>query len=219
MITSSIGSNIIMMNSNLGTEGIDLQIIPFEANASKYIDQLVQLDAICFDESEAWTADNFILDLPQKGQLSKLAISNNKLVGYLICSSYLNQKRCHIHRMAVHPDYRRLGSLPKSVSTRGSVELLSRHRITGIAQKLWEESSEECVKLGIGRITVETLNSNVPINNLYTKLGFQPLKGVELKNYLSQKGKEERISRFSDDIEGSGAYFIETKKLLRRLST
>jgi len=219
LITSSIGSNIIMMNSKLGTEGIDLRIIPFEANASKYIDQLVQLDAIYFDESEAWTAENFMLDLPQKGQLSKLAISNNKLAGYLICSSYQNQKRCHGHRMAVHPDYRRLRSLPKSVSNWGSVELLSRHRITGIAQKLWEESSKECVKLGIGRITVETLNSNVPINNLFTKLGFQPLKGVELKNYLSQKGKEEQITRFSNDIEGSGAYFIETKKLLRRLST
>ncbi len=197
-------------------ENTDFLIISYEGKALEYMDELVQLDAICLGEyGETWTKENFLLDLPQKGQLSKLAILNKKLAGYLICSSYQNQKTCHGHRMAVHPDYRRLRILRKSVSTWGGVELLSRHRIVGIAQKLWEECFKECFNLGITRITVETPNSNIPINNLYAKLGFQPLKGVELKNYLSQKGKEEQITRFSNDIEGSGAYFIEVKKLLK----
>ena len=180
----------------MSTEGKDLQIISYEGKALECIDELVQLDAICFDENETWTEKNFMLDLPQKGQLSKLAILNNKLIGYVICSSYLNQKTCHIHRLALYPDYRK----------------------SGIARKLCEESFKECLNLGITRITVETPNSNIPAKIFYTKFGFRPLKGVELDNYLSQKGKEEQITPFSNDIEGRGAYFIEVKKLLRRLS-
>jgi ribosomal-protein-alanine N-acetyltransferase len=190
-----MGNQIERRDERLDAEKGDLQIVPFEGNASKYLDELVQLDAICLAEyGSTWTRENFLLDLPQKGQLSKLAISNNKLVGYRICSSYQNQKLCHDHRLAVHPDYRRLG----------------------IAQKLWRESAKECLKLGINGITTQTNNSNIAVNNLYRKLGFRPLKGMELRNYLSQKGKEEKIVRFTDDEEGWGAYFIEVEELLKK---
>lgn len=186
------------MDKKLSTEGKELQIIPFERNVPKYIDEIVQLDTLCLREyGETWTKENFMLDLPQKGQLSKLAISRGNLIGYLICSSYRNQKGSHCHRIAVHPEYRELG----------------------IAQRLWEECVKECLNLGISGITVEAPNSNTPAKNLYAKLGFRLLKGAELKDYLSRKGKEQQIARFNNDMKGFGAYFIEAKKLLKRLST
>lgn len=180
----------------MGTEGRDLQIIPFEGNLSKYIGELVQLDAVCFDESETWTEKNFMLDLPQKGQLSKLAISNNKVVGYLIGSSYPNRRKAHWHRSATHPDYRRVK----------------------VFTKLHGEFLAECVKLGMEGVTAEARNSAIITRNFYSKRGYRPLRGTELKNYLSQKGKEELITLFNNDTEGRGVYFLAVKELLKRLS-
>ena len=173
-----------------------IQIIPFKVNISKYIDELVQLETLCFDDGEAWTKENFLLDLPQKGRLSKLAISEGNLIGYLIGSSYPNQRKAHWHRSATHPDYRR----------------------AKVFTKLHEEFFKECVKLGIEGVTAEARNSATATRNFYSKRGYRPLKGTELKNYLSQKSKEEQIILFNNDIEGRGAYFIEAKKFLKRLS-
>ncbi len=171
-----------------------LTIISFATNKIKYIHELTLLDKICLgDYGQAWLEDNFLLNMPQKDQLSKLAIINNKLVGYLICSSYQNQKVCHGHRIAVQPEYQRLG----------------------IAFKLWKEVFRECLTLGIETITVETPNNAITVNNLYGKFGFHPLKGTELKNYLTQKGKAEQIARFNEYAEGFGAYSMELKELAK----
>jgi ribosomal protein S18 acetylase RimI-like enzyme len=176
----------------LSIEWRKVEIVPYEGNVSRYINELVELDSIYFgDYGEVWTVRNFLVDLPQKGRLSKLAISNERLIGYLICSSYQNQRRCHVHRLAVHQDYRRLG----------------------IAVKLWQESCRECLKLGIEEITLEIPNIATASRSLHGKLGFRPLKGGELANYLTERGKEEKIVHFTDDAEGYGVYFIEVKEL------
>ena len=185
----------VFKGDELSADWRDLQIISFGANVSKYIDELVQLETLCFDEGEAWTAENFMLDLPQKGQLSKLAISNNKLAGYMICSSP-NQRKAHWHRSATHPDYRRVK----------------------VFTKLHDEFLKECVKLGIEGVDAEAPNSVIATRNFYNKRGYRRLNGSELENYLSQKGKEELITRFNNDIEGRGVYFVEVKELVKRLS-
>ena len=75
-------------NKISGSVMIDWQIIPFEGKVEKYMDRLVHLDKVCLSAyGLAWTKANFMLDLPQKGQLSKLAILGDNLIGYLICFS------------------------------------------------------------------------------------------------------------------------------------
>lgn len=179
-----------MIRNNSQNQGGQLRILNFEGNAAKYINELIRLDRACLSTySTVWTEDNFMLDLPQKGQLSKLAILEDNLIGYLICSSYQDQRICHIHRLAVRSDYRRLG----------------------IAQRLCKTSFRECLKLGISKVTVETANTDIPAKNLYTKLSLRLLGGVELDDYISRRGKE-HPGRFSRDRDGFGVYSIELKR-------
>ncbi len=181
----------------MDTKPEDLQIVSLGENISNYIGALVQLDTICFNAGEAWTAKNFMLDLPEKGKLSKLAILNRKLIAYLIGSSYPNQRKAHWHRSATHPDYRQVK----------------------VFTKLHDEFLRECVKLGIEGVTAEARDSYMITRNFYSKRGYRPLKGAELENYLFQKGKAELITLFiGNDIEGRGVYYLEIKELPKRLS-
>lgn len=159
------------------------QIIPFEGNVSKYIDELVQLDELCLAAyGAAWTKENFMMHLPHKGQLSKLAVSNGKLMAYAICSAY--NRVGHIHRLAVSPAFQR-----RQVGT-----------------KLMKELARECLALGIRQITVESPLENVTANNYYKKIGFHRLKSLQLRDYLVRKGKQENMAHYIGRSKSRAVY-------------
>lgn len=168
---------------------LELLIIPFAQNAERYISQLLRLDALCFDEDEAWTEENFTLDFPQKGQLSKLAVSNKKLVGYVICTSY--EGKGHIHRLAVDPEYRR----------------------SGIGEGLVRGFAKECLISKIHRVTVEALLENVAACKFYKYMGFRRLKVQELREYLIKKGKHEKIACYAGPSKNRAVYLAVVKQL------
>ncbi|HPN30388.1 MAG TPA: hypothetical protein PKY81_05480 [bacterium] len=52
-----------------------------------------------------WEKNNFLFDLYGKWELSFAAFSEKKLCGYIIASNTVIEN-CHIHRVAVKPEYK-----------------------------------------------------------------------------------------------------------------
>ena len=174
----------------MSAEVKDLQIIPFQENALQYIDELVRLDFLCFSSyGTTWVEDNFRLDLPQKSKLSKLAVAERELVGYLICSIY--DQKAHIHRLAVNPEFGKMG----------------------IGKGLLKEVLKECLALKIRQVTVETLLSNRAANSFYMEMGFQRLGNSELKGYLINKGKENCIIEYISPSDTRAVYSASVEHL------
>jgi ribosomal protein S18 acetylase RimI-like enzyme len=169
----------------------NLKVVAFEGNASAYIAKLVRLDAICLGDYGAWTEENFLVDLPQKAKLSKLATLNGELVGYIVGSSYCGHG--HIHRLAVSPMFER----------------------QGIAMRLLKEFSRACLGIAASQITVEASVSNDAANKFYLNSGFRLLTEEELKQYLHEKSKEAQLTEYVSDSKTRVVYVVETKKLVK----
>jgi len=171
-------------------EGNDLQILSFEDNSSRYLDELVRLDELCLSGyGEVWTKKNFVWDMPQKGQLSKLATSNGKLIGYIICSSATGSG--HIHRFAVSLVYQQ----------------------GGIGARLLAEFVRECRASGIGKVTVETQTANTDAIAFYERLGFHRLEDQPLRDYLRKKGKLGQIKDYVGQAATSVVYLAAAAEL------
>ncbi|MEW9669176.1 GNAT family N-acetyltransferase [Ammoniphilus sp. 3BR4] len=54
--------------------------------------------------NEMWDQSHFLSDLPGKFEVSYGVVAKNRLVGFVICSIPLPDT-CHLHRLAVHPNY------------------------------------------------------------------------------------------------------------------
>ena len=122
----------------------------------EYIESLVGLEKLCFDEP--WTKGMFMGDLLSEYTCYFAAIDDDdKVIGYV--GMWISVDEGQITNVAVHPDFRR-----KNVAT----ELLSR---------LFDICSER----GLESITLEVRESNEKAINLYEKNGFSPV-GMR-KNY------------------------------------
>jgi ribosomal protein S18 acetylase RimI-like enzyme len=144
-------------------------------NLPDHLEELVRLDAVCFEPDEVWGRNNFLKILPGKNRLSRLTLLDKKVVGYIIGSEYAGTG--HIHRLAVAPAVGR----------------------SGIGLGLLREFLEECRSMKLDRVTVETPLANTMAADLYEKAGFSRLAAGDLRKYLHDKMKEDR----KEDYTGS----------------
>ena len=128
--------------------------------AFKKINDLIEIDRIIPDDF--WTSDNFLMDLGHKWEYSLVALDNDLVVGFLICS--VKENNIHIHRIAVSPDYQRkkLGSV------------------------LMEHLFADCYNSGIKSITLKVQDFNIGAQIFYEKLGFKK-EGSHKSRHLYKK--------------------------------
>jgi ribosomal-protein-alanine N-acetyltransferase len=134
-----------------------IQIVPM---AVEHLDALTELDALCF--SDPWTREGLKAELASDTAHFAIALSNGNVTGcagmHCICGE------CYIDKVAVHPDFRRLG----------------------IAQSLVQSLIDYAIEQSGEFITLEVRQSNAPAIALYEKLCFNPV-GVRPGFYSDPK--------------------------------
>ncbi len=68
-----------------------------------YIPEILKIEKACF--TTPWSEFAFLNELQKPYAISRVALLDNKLVGYVCANSILNE--AHILNLAVHPEYRR----------------------------------------------------------------------------------------------------------------
>ena len=113
------------------------------------MNRLMEIDRTIMDDP--WTVYNFLMDLEGKWEFSLVALENNIIIGFLICS--VRGNNIHIHRIAISPEHqrRKVGSA------------LIEHLVT------------DCYKSGINSITLKVRDSNINAQKFYEKLGFRKI--------------------------------------------
>lgn len=139
----------------------------------KYFDDILMIDTISLGHFKLWSKENFFLDYPAKWILSKIALLNNKPIGYCIASLYCNNK-AHIHRISIYQQFRG----------------------KGVGESLVYQVSVEASCKGIVTITLESLRENFIATQFYKKLGFKELNENEVKKYLIDKKKMIKSNEF-----------------------
>lgn len=142
-------------------------------NTKKYIGDILAIDDIGLGHYRFWYKENFFLELPKKWILSKIALLNDTSLGYCIVSAH-SSKRAHIHRMSIHPQFRR----------------------TGVGAMLIQHVFVEAFREGIVDITLESLRDNHAANRFYEKLGFKELNRGEINQYLDEKDKMSKSNKY-----------------------
>lgn len=113
------------------------------------INRLIEIDKVLDD---SWGIDNFLADFNRKWEYSFIALENEEIVGFLICSDK-GEKNIHIHRIAVLPDYQR--------------------KKTGAM--LIKQLIIDCYKSDIRNITLKVSISNLDAQRFYEKNGFEKI--------------------------------------------
>jgi ribosomal-protein-alanine N-acetyltransferase len=124
------------------------------------INDLIKIDRLIPEDT--WTEENFLRDLDRKWEFSLIALENNHVIGFLICS--VKENNIHINRIAVSQDYqhKRIGRI------------------------LMEELFTDCNKSGLKRITLKVNYSNTEAIRFYEKLGFKKA-GIESSRFFYDK--------------------------------
>jgi ribosomal protein S18 acetylase RimI-like enzyme len=140
-----------------------------------------------------WQRSNFLLDLPEKWRLSKVAFLKKKLVGFWIASQK-KKDYLYIHRVGVQKDVRRLK----------------------IGQKMFERILSEGKYLGLKNmaLTVSVLNHGAIA--FYEKDGFRKLSYSEIKKFLHDVGKKALVVNDKIRESGSHEYFVYTLCLSKK---
>jgi len=139
-----------------------MKIIPLNketalANINRLIEINKELDL------DPWTVDNFLIDLDGKWRYSLIALENDQIVGFLICSVKENNT-LHIHKIAIVSKYQR----------RGVGTLLMKHLFSN------------CNEYNIKYISVKTKKNNVNAQRFYERQDFKRI-GSDGPNYVYKK--------------------------------
>ncbi len=121
--------------------------ISFLELTEEYIDQITELDSICFEDN--WSRALFENELLSKNSYCVIALLNNNIVAYCTISTVLDE--ADITKLAVHPDFRRLG----------------------IGARLIDIIFEYCTQNGICTVNLELRESNSSALALYSGKGFK----------------------------------------------
>ncbi len=164
------GLSILDALFNIGSKKIEWMLsnsITFTPLRDDQLSELSNLDTSIFDI--AWVEENFLREMPNKKFLSQVVYSRGSIIGYIVGSSY--HGKGHIHRLAVKPNYRRIG----------------------LGTNLVESFIDNCTEMNFSNVTVETPADNTENDIFYRSLGFRTLGADELKRYLIQKEKLESM--------------------------
>ncbi|MBF0344345.1 MAG: GNAT family N-acetyltransferase [Nitrospirae bacterium] len=137
----------------------------------RIISELVDIDAGCIAEKstayshEHWSHANFTKELPQKKLYSQVATDDGKVVGFWIVSK-TDQYTLHTHRVAVRKAYRR----------------------RGLAKKMFDAIVSKATKDGFKQMTLTLAIVNTEAMAFYKQMGFTPLQGGELDDFIIKKG-------------------------------
>jgi GNAT superfamily N-acetyltransferase len=80
-------------------------------NIQEDLNQLLSLEKFwTYIGEKPWTVDNYLKILPKKWDWSLAAISEDKIIGYIINSQSINDEKIMLgHKLVVHKDYRNMG--------------------------------------------------------------------------------------------------------------
>jgi ribosomal-protein-alanine N-acetyltransferase len=135
--------------------------VTIELMKTEDLDQVIEVEKLSF--TNPWSKNSFFLELTTN-ELAKYIVAkvDGKVVGY--AGMWLIVGEAHVTNVAVHPDFRK----------KGIGELLMRSLMT-----LAKES-------GAKMMTLEVRKSNYIAQNLYTKLGFEPI-GIRRGYYTDNR--------------------------------
>lgn len=122
---------------------LDFEILPIE---HRHLNDIAQLEKICF--STPWS-QNAITEAFTAGTKFFVAISNNKVLGYVGLSAILDEG--YITNIAVYPE----------------------HRNKGVATALLKTLFDFALENNLSFISLEVRQSNITAISVYEKLGFK----------------------------------------------
>jgi hypothetical protein len=152
----------------------DLIFSPLFELSSNELNEVIQIDEICFGKIDSWEHENFSFPLPNKSDLSFCVRSDNKIVGFIVGSSFnLNgQLTSHINRIAILTEFKMYGI--------GS-QLIHFFLMQSRELNCWGASLEFNQKLGLQKFYSKNLFSQ--INDENTILSY-----LKAKNKLDKRG-------------------------------
>lgn len=125
------------------------------------IGELIEIDsAIKIDER--WKNENFLIELYGKWDNSYVALRENTITGFIICS-IKNETTLHIHRFSVREEFQNMG--------------VGTQLITAVINS---------ANIKINRITLKVKVDNIRAHNFYDRFGFKYLDS-ENKNYVYER--------------------------------
>jgi GNAT superfamily N-acetyltransferase len=150
---------------------MDILIKHFFENTDSplFLENICRLDSEVFSEENNWNDSHFYKELPLKKELSFIATTDKKIIGFLIGSAYQADKglTAHINRIAVDRDFRN----------------------KGVGQELiryFEDAAKVCK---CTYISLE-FNKKLNVDSFYIKSGYSPMDQTDdILSYLRAKGK------------------------------
>lgn len=112
---------------------------------------------------ERWTADNFLMDLDSKWEYSLVALEEDLVIAFMVCS--VKGANLHVHRTVILPDYRG----------------------KGLGRQMMDVVTADCTAAGIRSITLKVHESNVGAQKFHERLGFRRV-AEEAERYIYRKG-------------------------------
>lgn len=116
---------------------------------------------------EHWKMKNFRYPLPDKWQLSSLAILGGCVVGFWVASRH-SESVVHSHRVGVLPSC----------------------QANGVGSKMWESLRERILLAGARCATLTVRRENLPALMFYQGLGFGIVEGESLYQFLEERGRK-----------------------------
>lgn len=127
-------------------KALEIKVLSHEV-ASKNVERLLEIEK---DYTHSWAKENFLLDLPEKWDLSSYAEINGEIVGFIVASK--KPDSFYIHRFMVHQKYRG----------------------KGVGKILHSNFEKLCLhKNQKGSICLRVFTDNLPAIKLYGKLGYE----------------------------------------------
>lgn len=125
------------------------------------IEELVEVDRVIKIDKN-WRYENFLAELSGKWNNSYIALRENTIAGFIICS-IKDETTLHIHRLAIRREFQNMGIGTKLVT----------HVINSTNSK-------------INRLTLKVKADNIMAQSFYNRLGFE-YKRLEDQKYIYQR--------------------------------
>ena len=150
-------------------EGLSVDLLT-EALTEELLPELIALDRIIFDAigdrygDHVWREEHFQKRLEQKWQLSCLARTQGRLVGFWIASRR-SPTTVHTHRVATHPE----------------------QQGQGVGKAMFELARKQAAQVGAGQMTLFVVLANRTAIAFYERVGFSQLKGDPLSEFIGDR--------------------------------